>query len=113
MTERPNLTRKLELQESVATPDGAGGFDVQWTTLGELWADMRASRGRESLVGARASSSVVWRIFVRAAPFGAPSRPTPNQRFVEGSRIFTILSVAEVTGHELYLECWAEEGSLA
>ena len=74
---------------------------------------LRASRGKESLVGARSSSSVVWRIFVRAAPVGAPSRPTPKQRFVEGSRIFTILSVAEVSGQELYLECWAEEGSLA
>lgn len=113
MKTRPNLTRKLALQERSVSPDGAGGFDTQWITLGEMWADMRPSRGTERVIGARTSTSIGWRIFVRAAPVGAPSRPTPQQRFVEGSRIYTILSVAEVTGQELYLECWAEEGSLA
>lgn len=109
----PQLNRKLTLEERVTTPDGSGGFAVQWSPLGDLWADMRATRGNEQIIGRRETQSLAWRIRVRSAPIGAPSRPKPDQRFVEGTRVFTILAVSELAGTDLYLDCWAEEGTLA
>ncbi len=113
MKKLPHLNRRLTLQERVTAPDGSGGFDVTWSDLGTLWADMRVTRGTERVVGGRISQSVSWRIRVRSAPIGAPSRPLPEQRFTEGDRVFTILAVSELPDTDQYLECWAEEGTLA
>jgi len=105
-----NLSRKLVLEERVNTPDGKGGFDVNWNALGVVWADVDARYGRESLVGARDHTRVKYRIIVRAVPIGAAARPQVDQRFREGPRVFSILAVAEFDARARYLECWAEEG---
>lgn len=106
----PNLSRRLTLEERVNIPDGKGGFTVSWTALGTLYADVDARSGREALVGKRDQAKVRTRILVRGAPDGAASRPRPDQRFVEGTRVFSILAVAEYDATGRWLECWAEEG---
>jgi len=58
-------------------------------------------------------SAVNYRITVRAARQGAPSRPKPDQRFREGGRVFRITAVAEVGGAGHYLTCYATEEVLA
>ncbi|MDR1425460.1 MAG: phage head closure protein [Rickettsiales bacterium] len=35
------LNRRLELQELVRTPDGAGGFIGQWMTLRNIWGSIK------------------------------------------------------------------------
>ena len=47
------------------------------------------------------------------APFGAASRPRPDQRLREGARVFDILTVAEFDPAGRYLEIEAEEGIAA
>lgn len=106
----PPLTRRMELQERVDTPDGMGGVSVAWTTLGTLWAAMAPRTGRSELVAGRQSARQPWRITVRGAPVGAVQRPRPDQRFREGTRVFDILSVAEADGAGRFLTCFAEEG---
>lgn len=106
---RPNLNRRLSLEEPVRTPDGAGGFTQSWQTLGELWAEVKHGSGRERAAGFATVSSIAFRITVRAAPDGAPSRPKPDQRFRDGSRIFRILAVTEADAGAQYLTCFAQE----
>ncbi len=105
-----NLTRKLVLEERSNVPDGKGGFGVSWIPLGEVWADVDARSGREAFLASRDISKVRLRIIVRAAPVGSPSRPKPDQRFREGTRVFSILAVSEFDPMSRYLECWTEEG---
>lgn len=105
-----NLTRKLVLEKRESQPDGAGGHSVSWVPLGTLWADVSARTGREDFVGAQPRHRTKFRILVRGAPAGTPSRPRPDQRFREGARIFNILSVAEHDARGFYLEIHAEEG---
>lgn len=104
----PALSRRLTLETRVATPDGAGGFAIEWQALGQLWADVRTRSKQEDVIGGQPRSRVTYRIVVRAAPFGAPSRPRADQRFREGTRVFDILAVAEKD--ERFLEILAEEG---
>lgn len=113
MTGLVNLVRKLVLEERETQPDGSGGQVVAWRPLGELWADVRTRSGREDFLGAVTRPRVRYRILVRGAPFGAASRPRPDQRLREGARVFDILTVAEFDPAGRYLEIEAEEGIAA
>lgn len=109
MTSRFMLNRRLVLEEADRVPDGAGGWTESWVVLGTLWADLRARTGRDAGGEAAHLSTTGYRIVVRAAPHGAPSRPRPGQRFRDGGRVFPILAVAETHSAGRYLTCFAEE----
>lgn len=111
MTIPASLNRQLVLEAPQTEADGAGGFRVTWVEVGRLWARIVQRRGFETFSGARIRSRVPYRITVRAAPIGAPSRPRPEQRFREGARIFEILSVTENDLRGRYLEIEAAEGT--
>lgn len=102
------LSRRLTLEERVATPDGSGGHAVDWRALGTLWADVRPRSAAEAFVGERPTARVSYRILVRAAPVGAPSRPRADQRFRDGNRVFDILAVSD--RDERILDILAQEG---
>jgi SPP1 family predicted phage head-tail adaptor len=105
----PILNRKLTLENPVRTPDGAGGFVQTWEAMGEVWAEITPGSGRERAAGFATVSSIAFRITVRAAPDGAPSRPKPDQRFKSGSRQFRILAVTEADAGAHYLTCFSQE----
>lgn len=105
----PELNRKLLLEAPVRTADGAGGYTTTWTPLGTLWAEISGRTGREARGVTTPLSRAAYRITVRAAPHGAPSRPSPEQRFRDGTRIFQINAVTERGADARYLVCHAEE----
>lgn len=105
----PVLNRRLTLEEPARVPDGAGGFTQTWITVGVLWAAVQPGSGRERDGEYVTLSRVPYRIVVRGAPQGAPSRPRPEQRFRDGARIFRILAVSERDARGHYLNCFAEE----
>ncbi|MCB2110652.1 head-tail adaptor protein [Albidovulum sp.] len=109
----PRLNRRLTLEEAQRLPDGAGGQTLSWVALGTLWARLDPGTGRERAGEFATLSSVPYRITVRAAPQGAPSRPKPDQRFRDGARIFRILAVTEDDAGAHYLTCFAQEEVLA
>jgi head-tail adaptor len=106
---RVRLNRALVLEEPAQVPDGAGGFVTEWAALGTLWAERRARTGRDRGGEGVALSTTGYRILVRAAPYGAPSRPRAGQRFRDGARLFHIEAVAEHDAEGRYLTCFAEE----
>ena len=105
----PHLNRALVLEAPVRNGDGAGGYIRDWQVKGVLWAEVKAGTGREIAAFAASVSRVPYRITVRAAPHGAPSRPVAGQRFREGDRVFQINAVAESDAQARYLVCHAEE----
>lgn len=105
----PKLNRKLVLEAPVQAPDGAGGFAETWTVLGTVWGAVKLGTGRETQPAGLSVSSMSYRITVRAAPDGAPSRPMPGQRFVEGTRRFRIFAVGEADAGVQYLTCFVRE----
>lgn len=104
-----NLSRKLVLEKSTRVPDGAGGHTVAWVALGTLWADVQAGTGGERYTEFVTLSNVAYRILVRGAPQGAPSRPKPDQRFRDGARVFRIVAVTEADEAGQYLTCFSQE----
>jgi head-tail adaptor len=105
----PHLNRALVLEGAVRTADGAGGFNEAWTALGTLWAEVLPGSGSDVLGEERMLSAVPYRVTVRGAPVGSPSRPQAGQRFREGTRLFLIQAVTERDGQGRYLTCFARE----
>lgn len=103
------LNRKMVLERAERVADGAGGFTQAWVPIGTLWAALKSGSGRERFGAGVTVSTVPWRITVRAAPVGAPSRPMPDQRLREGARVFRITGVAEQGADARYLTCFATE----
>ncbi|NJN06307.1 MAG: phage head closure protein [Rhodobacteraceae bacterium] len=105
----PRLNRKLVLENPDRVSDGAGGFVESWVPLGVIWAEVVARTGRETGLSGEAVSAMNYRITTRGAPYGAPDRPKPEQRFREGARVFVIQAVAEDDLDGRYLTCFATE----
>ncbi|KUJ80747.1 phage tail protein [Ruegeria marisrubri] len=105
----PRLSRRLVLEAPVRIADGGGGFAEDWQAVGTLWAEVTARSGSERQVAGVPVSRVSHRIVVRGAPEGSPMRPTPNQRFRDGSRIFAVRAVSERDPAGRYLVCFADE----
>ncbi|HMO08389.1 MAG TPA: head-tail adaptor protein [Paracoccaceae bacterium] len=105
----PRLHRFLELEAEMTTPDGAGGYVRSWVGMGMLPAEVRPGTGREAAGQEVPLSSQGFRIRVRGAPQGAPSRPLAGQRFRDGQRRFAILAVTEDDPDGRYLVCTARE----
>ncbi len=104
-----NLSRRLDLEERVMVPDGAGGLSETWVARGALWADLRPRSAGATEGEAASLSRSLWTVTVRAAPYGAPSRPVEGNRFREGPRCFAILAVQEDGPAARWLLCTAEE----
>lgn len=109
----PRLNRALTLEAPVRVADGSGGYTESWQALGTVWAEVSARAGRSRDVNGLPLAQVSYRITVRAAPVGAPSRPMPTQRFREGTRLFRIEAVADRDPAGLYLTCHAREEALS
>lgn len=109
----PRLNRRLVLEAAQRVPDGSGGHVLNWVALGTLWARVEAGAGRERAGEFVTLSSVPYRIVVRAAPEGAPSRPRPEQRFRDGARLFRITAVTDGDAAGHYLTCFAQEEVLS
>ncbi|MFB9149629.1 head-tail adaptor protein [Roseovarius ramblicola] len=110
---RPVLNRPLVLEVPERVPDGAGGFAQAWAVRGTLWAALDVRTGRDAGGEALRLGRAGYRITVRAAPQGAPSRPNPGQRLRDGVRLFHILAVTESDAGAGYLTLWAEEEVVA
>ncbi|PSL20576.1 head-tail adaptor protein [Shimia abyssi] len=104
-----HLSRQLVLEQRETVPDGMGGSSESWSALGTLWAGVEGRSGRVRRVGDTEMASVGFRITVRGAPYGAPSRPVAGQRFREGQRVFRIDAVSEADPQGRYLICFAKE----
>ncbi|MCP3969413.1 MAG: head-tail adaptor protein [Rhodobacteraceae bacterium] len=110
---RVQLNRKLKLMVPYRTRDDSGGYETTWTMLGEIWASVEAGTGRDAELAGLSISTIPYKITVRAAPFGAPSRPVPGQQMRDGERIFQILAVTEAVAMGCYITCFAREEEVA
>lgn len=109
----PILNRRLVLEQALRQADGAGGAWLNWVSRGTHWAQIIPGTGRETAGEAVTLSSVTYRIIVRASAVGAPSRPKPEQRFRDGTRIYKIAAVTEADPRGHYLLCVATEETVA
>ncbi|WP_187429206.1 hypothetical protein ROLI_028650 [Roseobacter fucihabitans] len=105
----PRLNRELVLETPQTASDGSGGYVKTWQSLGTHWAQVTVRSGRETVQSGTAVSAISYKIIVRGAPFGTPSRPRPEQRFRDGAQVFAIQAVADTDADGRYVTCYATE----
>lgn len=105
----PILSRKLTLETPIRVADGAGGYSIDWQPMGTLWAEVKARTGAEGSGVAVPLSKSRFTMTVRAAPIGSPSRPRPEQRFRDDTRLFAIDAVVERDVDARFLTCYVTE----
>jgi len=105
----PVLNRKLKLEAPYRTRDVSGGYETSWQVMGSLWARIKSGTGNEAELAGLSISTIPYKITVRGAPVGAPSRPVAGQRLRDGERVFRVLAVTEEDSRACYLTCFARE----
>jgi len=99
----------MVLENRVVSPDTMGGHAVSWEALGTHWCALVSRAAGLRLLGDYAQSKGSARVFLRAVPVDAPSRPKTGQRFRDGARVFDIISATEADADGRYLECQVNE----
>ncbi|MEM7057332.1 MAG: head-tail adaptor protein [Pseudomonadota bacterium] len=110
---KPVMNTELILEEPKQVADGGGGYQILWSPIGTLWAEVKGTRARERAVGGREISEHSHQIVVRSAPDGSPRRPITGRRFRSGSRVFQIFGTADYDDKGRYLTCWTKEAVTA
>jgi len=97
------LNRRLILQSPSEIADGAGGVTRDFETVATLWGSVTALTSRGEVEAERLGAALRLRIVIR---FRADV--TTRHRFAEGSRLYRIVAVREMSGRR-FLEIDAEE----
>jgi SPP1 family predicted phage head-tail adaptor len=103
MSDPARFNRRLSLQEPVDVPDGAGGVTRSYQQVTELWAEVTPLSSQAEVVAAMLGAQVTHRIVIRA-----PRDLTIRHRFVDGARIYRIVSLRESADRRL-IEIMAEQ----
>ena len=97
------LRHRLTLETASDTPDGAGGVERAWTSLGEIWAAVEPVSASDAVVADKRVGSLTHRIVVRHREL------TLDHRFKLGLRIFSIRALRDREEDGRFLECLVAE----
>ena len=98
------LRHRLILQKPVLAADGTGGQNRTWQEVAKVWADLRDISGAQEGFAEGLAAVTRTRITIRWR-----SDLTSLMRFVDGRRMFNIVSVLDQTGARRFLTCICEE----
>lgn len=102
-----HLRNRLQLEQPVSTPDGAGGADVAWLPVAGLWASLSPLSANEIDTGDGLAGRVTHEIVMRHR-----AGVTAAMRFVAGARVFAIRSVVDPFETGVWLKCRVEEETI-
>lgn len=99
------MRHKIAIQSPTATVDSGGGRSIAWSTLKEVYADIRPTTGRYQFQHDQEKEKVTHKIIIRhRADIGT------NYRVKFGSRIFNIHSILNEDERDRFLTMMCEEG---
>lgn len=106
MTE-PNigdLRHRMRLEHPVSLPDGAGGANITYGLLAEIWCQLRPRSGGEQGANEGVQASLSHEVWLRWR-----CGVTTEMRLVLGARVFDIIAVIDVEERRRWLKCLVRE----
>ena len=101
------LRHRIDIEQSVQTPDGGGGVTESWIPVAQVWGAIEPRSGRESMEAARIAGRHLYEIGIRYR-----ADVELSMRFRLGPRIFHIISIENVGERGSWLNALCEEREL-
>ncbi len=98
------MRQRMTLQQAVRSPDGGGGATVTWNAVADVWAALSPLGGDERVEADALQGRASHEIWIRYRADAGP-----HMRFLYGTRVFDIRSVADVDEAHRFQRCLAEE----
>lgn len=99
------LRRRIIIEQSVESADGAGGLEVAWEEFATVWAEILPTREREELFAGQLAKLATHKITMRYF-----DGITTRMRINYDGRFFNIISILNVGERDETIEILAEEG---
>lgn len=106
-TQPGDLDQRITIEEYTRTPDGAGGGEYSWSTVGEVWAKVEPVRGQERVIADQERGVQTYRITGRND--GDFAGIVTGNRIIWGSLTLNVRTAPDV-GRALYRLIEAEKG---
>ncbi len=98
------LRTRLVLEAPVLTPDGAGGHEVEWQTVGEFFAHVEPTGAARTVTGDAPRQELTHRVTMRSR-----DDVEPAMRFLRSGHVMRIETVHDLDGTGRYLVCGCTE----
>ncbi|MCP1198133.1 phage head closure protein [Notoacmeibacter sp. MSK16QG-6] len=98
------LRTRLVLEAPVRTPDGAGGHEVEWQTVGEFFAHVEPTGVSATVAGGAVRQELTHRVTLRQR-----SDIAPAMRLLRNGHAMRIETVSDLDGTGRYLVCGCTE----
>lgn len=82
-----DLRHRITIQEQIKTVDGVGGFDLEWTTYGTVWAAVWPVSAKEITSQGKPSGEITHKVRIRYL-----SGITDAMRIIFGTRTLEIVA---------------------
>lgn len=106
-----SLRRRAAFKRQDETPDGAGGFTIDWTTVTTVWASLMPERGSERIEGGRLEANLGAVLRVRSS---ATTRAiTESYKVTIDSVDYQIRSISNPDQRNKFIEMTVERGGVA
>jgi SPP1 family predicted phage head-tail adaptor len=101
------LRHRLTLESAIRTPDGGGGAAETWTTVAQVWGQIRPTGGSEGFDADTVAGRISHEITLRYR-----ADVVPAMRLVSGNRNFEIMAVIDIDERRRWLKCLCVERDL-
>jgi len=98
------MSKRIKLQSSSRTSDGAGGATVAWTDVATTWAAVEPVTGKEPYIAQQLQGQVTYKVTIRYR-----TGVSPAQRVLYGTRAFDVKAVIDPKEHHTILILACEE----
>lgn len=101
------LRHRLSLETAIRTPDGGGGAVETWTTVAQVWGQIRPTGGSEGFDADAVTSRISHEVMLRYR-----AGVVPAMRLASGNRRFDIMAVIDIDERRRWLKCLCVERDL-
>jgi SPP1 family predicted phage head-tail adaptor len=99
-----DLNKRLTIEAPISGISDGGSAAISWRPISVVWAALRPTAARETVIGDGQSLQITHLIWVRYRP-----ELTGAMRFRLGLRVFTIQSIRDPDERQRWLLCEATE----
>lgn len=103
------LRKRVRFEAEVRTPDGAGGYSVDWALALEVWGGLQVERGREKIDAGRLADAVAGVLTIRSSTEARDLLSGANRVMIDGEA-WNVRSVTNPDQKNKYLELVVEKG---